>query len=87
MLPDQIRVFSRKKSFIAFLSCKEVQIVSFQVGLDSSIVYTVEVGTASYLDPWDWIGVFEADFASLEDYVSFTYASICRLTALEKEVG
>ena len=50
-------------------------------------MYTVEVGTASYLDPWDWIGVFEADFDSLEDYVCFTYASMCRLTAVEKEVG
>ena len=40
----------------------------------------------SYLDAWDWIGVYEEDFLSLEDYVSFTWASLCRLTAQEKEV-
>ena len=61
--------------------------LTFQVGHDFAIAYTVEVGSAGYLDPWDWIGVFEADFASLEDYVCFTYASMCRLTAVEKEVG
>ena len=49
-------------------------------------MYTVEVGSLSYLDPWDWIGVYEDDFLSLEDYVSFTWASLCRLTAQEKEV-
>ena len=59
---------------------------TFQVGRDFSIVYTVEVGSLSYLDPWDWIGVYEDDFLSLEDYVSFTWASLCRLTAQEKEV-
>ena len=56
------------------------------MGHDFSIAYTVEVGSMSYLDPWDWIGVYEADFLSLEDYVSFTWASLCRLTAQEKEV-
>ena len=56
------------------------------MGRDFSIVYTVEVGSLSYLDPWDWIGVYEEDFLSLEDYVSFTWASLCRLTAQEKEV-
>ena len=56
------------------------------MGHDFSIAYTVEVGSTAYLDPWDWIGVYDADFRSLEDYVSFTWASLCRLTAQEKEV-
>ena len=55
------------------------------MGNAGEIVYTTEIGSASYLDPWDWIAVFKEDFRSLEDYVTFTWASACRLTGVEKK--
>ena len=34
----------------------------------------------------DCLTYFQADFRSLEDYVTFTWASACRLTGVEKNV-
>ena len=55
------------------------------MGRAGAIVYTVEIGSAAYLDAWDWIALYKEDFLSLEDYVTFTWASSCRLTGTEKE--
>ncbi len=56
----------------------------WHVGEECVIHYTVESGAGIYLDTWDWIALFKDRFTSLEDYVSFTWASGCRRSGIAK---
>ena len=50
------------------------------VNHDGKITYDLEVVAmgSRLLDNWDWIGLYHAEFESLDDYITFTWASACR---------
>ena len=50
---------------------------NWSVNKDGIIQYTLAENGDRYVNPWDWIGLFEEQFTSLEDYITFTWASNC----------
>jgi len=53
---------------------------------DCYAVYDVRAGELGHTCKWDWIGLFPSTFCSLNDYVSYNYASPCRRTGVPKAV-
>lgn len=57
-------------------------------GLDDLIAtYQVISGQGYYISDYDWIGLFRADFHSLEDYESFTWSSQNRRSQVKHVVA
>ena len=50
------------------------------VNQDGKITYDLEATAfgSRLLDHWDWIGLYHEEFESLDDYITFTWASACR---------
>jgi len=54
------------------------------VAEDGNFTYMIDLNGGRLLDNWDWIGLYHEDFTSLDDYVTFTWASPCRRTGIPK---
>jgi len=54
------------------------------VAEDGNVSYTVDPNGGQFLDAWDWIGLYHENFTSLDDYVTFCWASPCRRTGVPK---
>ena len=69
------------KPFVRFFPAKPEQVPQdWFVNQDGKISYELDLSAAAsrLLDPWDWIGLYHENFATLDDYTTFTWASICR---------
>jgi len=53
-------------------------------GEDGTVEYTIDTNAGQILDSWDWIGLYHDGFDSLDDYVTFCWASPCRRTGIPK---
>merc|ERR1719347_414260 len=54
------------------------------VNEDGQFDYNIASNGGQLLDSWDWIGLYHENFTSLDDYVTFCWASSCRRTGLPK---
>ena len=55
------------------------------IGEDGRISYYINQGQGGPLNSWDWIALYKSNFDSLDDYLTFTWASTCKLTGIAKE--
>ena len=69
------------KPLIKFFPTKKDNIPqNWFVNQDGKISYEIDSQSlgSRLLHPWDWIGLYHEEFASLDDYTAFTWASACR---------
>ena len=54
---------------------------------DRKIFYEIATNAGRLLDPYDWIGLYEKNFSSIEDYKGYVWsAPNARMTSESKEV-
>ena len=66
---------------IRFFPSKKDQVPQdWFVNQDGKISYDIDFRSTGsrLLNSWDWIGLFHENFASLDDYTTFTWSSACR---------
>ena len=75
------KIIEEWKPIIRFFPTKKNNIPQdWFVNQDGKITYDLEAMAfgSRLLDQWDWIGLYHEEFESLDDYITFTWASACR---------
>ncbi|XP_040576069.1 phosphatidylinositol 4,5-bisphosphate 5-phosphatase A [Lepeophtheirus salmonis] len=86
----KIGVFNRESAIERKISLYDgivtfVQPEKWIIGKDGMIYYDVIKGVGpTNLGSWDWIALFKAGFTSLQEFITFTWASSCKLTGVTK---